>query len=249
MRKISYIIFLLFGLLYSEELTAVEIAAKVYNAPQPLDSESEITMTLFNKKKNRSKKSVMHSISKDEGNKLLLFFKAPKKDRGIGFLKIESPKNDKLVLFIPALNKPRRISAKNQSDSFMKSDLSYEDMLSPELDDFTYNLLDKEDGFYILERIPIDNNSEYSRHESWVSKDTFLIQKEKSYDQKGILLKNKSFKHQNIDGFNIISEIDVTNVQKKHQTVLSISNISINSDIDDSEFQEKNLKRWKKYIK
>ena len=39
------------------------------------------------------------------------------------------------------------------------------------------------------------------------------------------------------------------NVQKKHQTVLTINNISINSDIDDSEFQEKNLKRWKKYIK
>ena len=53
------------------------------------------------------------------------------------------------------------------------------------------SLLDIE--FYILESIPKDNNRDYSKHESWVSKDKLLIKKENSYDKEGKLLKEKSF--------------------------------------------------------
>jgi hypothetical protein len=43
----------------------------------------------------------MVSITKDDGNKMLLFFKSPKRDKGVGFLKIEDSNKDKLSLFIP----------------------------------------------------------------------------------------------------------------------------------------------------
>ena len=46
----------------------------------------------------------MVSITKDDGNKMFIF-KSPKRDKGVGFLKIEDSNNDKLSLLIPKLKK------------------------------------------------------------------------------------------------------------------------------------------------
>jgi hypothetical protein len=215
---------------------------------QPKSSKSEISMILMNLKKDRTKTKEMISISKNDGDKMLIFFKTPKRDKGIGFLKIENEDSDKLSLFIPKLKKVRRISSNNQSDSFMGSDLSFEDMLSRNLDDFNYNILDSEDdSLYILESICKDKDSEYSRHISWISKNDLLIKKEDSYDQEGNLLKKKIFEQILIKDYHLVSKIDVTNVQDQHRTILEINNLEIDSDIEDNIFQEKNLKRFEKF--
>ena len=246
MKKIL-ITSLLCNIILTQAMTGLKLAEKINNKPEPKDSKSLILMDLINLKRNKTRTSEMVSISKDNGDKMLLFFKSPKRDKGVGFLKIEDDDNDKFALFIPKLKKIRRISSDNQSDSFMNSDLSYEDMLSRDLGDFYYTIITEDEQFYILESIPKDKNSEYSKHESWVSKNELLIKKEKSYDKEGNLLKNKLFKHENIKGYDIVSEIDVTNVQKNHQTILKIKNSGIDVGIEDDIFQEKNLKRFEKF--
>ena len=88
-----------------------------------------------------------------------MFFKTPKRDKGVGFLKIEALDTDKLSLFIPKLKKIRRISSNNQSDSFMGSDLSFEDLSNRRLNSNDYkrledtNLLGRD--CYVLESCPI----------------------------------------------------------------------------------------------
>ena len=160
---------------------------------------------------------------------MLLFFKTPKRDKGVGFLKIESDEMDKISLFIPKLKKIRRISSSGQSDSFMGSDLSFEDMLSRNLDDFKYTLIETTEDMYILESICKDTESAYSRHLSWVSKDQLLITKEESYDKNNKLLKEKLFEHVKISDYYIISKIDVTSIQDKHRTILSFIAQALNS--------------------
>ena len=44
---------------------------------QPLSSKTEISMKLINLKKDRIKQKEMVSVTKDDGNKMLLFFKTP----------------------------------------------------------------------------------------------------------------------------------------------------------------------------
>ena len=247
-KYFSFSFFLIFNLIFSESITGYELAKMVDDKNQPKSSKSEISMILMNLKKDRTKTKEMISISKNDGDKMLIFFKTPKRDKGIGFLKIENEDSDKLSLFIPKLKKVRRISSNNQSDSFMGSDLSFEDMLSRNLDDFNYNILDSEDdSLYILESICKDKDSEYSRHISWISKNDLLIKKEDSYDQEGNLLKKKIFEQILIKDYHLVSKIDVTNVQDKHRTILEINNLEIDSDIEDNIFQEKNLKRFEKF--
>ena len=247
-KYFSISFFFIFSLIFSESITGYQLAKMIDDKDQPKSSKSEISMTLMNLKKDRKKTKEMISISKNDGEKMLIFFKTPKRDKGIGFLKIENKNSDKLSLFIPKLKKVRRISSNNQSDSFMGSDLSFEDMLSRNLDDFNYNILDSEDdSLYILESICKDKDSEYSRHISWISKDHLLIKKEDSYDQEGNLLKKKIFEQILIQDYHLVSKIDVTNIQEKHRTILEINNLEIDSDIKDDIFQEKNLKRFEKF--
>ena len=241
--------FLIVNFIFSESITGYQLAKIIDDKNQPKSSKSEISMKLINLTKDRKKTKNMFSISKNDGDKMLLFFKTPKRDKGVGFLKIENEDNDKLSLFIPKLKKIRRISSSNQSDSFMGSDLSFEDMLSRDLDDFDYNILEINDTIYILDSISKNEDSEYSRHVSWVSKDALLIKKEDSYDREGNLLKQKIYDHSLIKNYYLVSKIDVTNVQDNHRTILKINNLEVDSNISDDTFQEKNLKRFEKFIK
>ena len=242
-------IFLIINLIISKDITGYDLAKMIDEKSQPKSSQSEISMTLINIKKDRKKTKDMISISKDNGEKMLMFFKSPKRDKGVGFLKIETDDNDKISLFIPKLKKIRRISSSNQSDSFMGSDLSFEDMLSRNLDDFEYNIISNTDDLYILESICKDDDSEYSRHISWISKDDLLITKEESYDTANELLKEKLFKQIELNGYHLISEIDVTNVQDQHRTILTINTLEVDGDINDDTFKEINLKRSEKFLK
>ena len=156
--------------------------------------------------------------------------------------------SNKLSLFIPKLKKIRRISSSNQSDSFMGSDLSFEDMLSRDLNDFDYNIISETNDMYIMESISKDDDSEYSRHVSWISKDHLLITKEESYDQNNSLLKQKLFKQIEMNGYYLISEIDVTNIQNQHRTILGINTLEVDGDINDATFKEINLKRSEKFL-
>ena len=243
-----FLFYLLVNFIFSESISGYQLAQKIDQQIQPQSSKSEILMTLINIKKDRKKTKEMLSISKDDGNKMLIFFKTPKRDKGVGFLKIETQDHDKLSLFIPKLKKIRRISSSNQSDSFMGSDLSFEDMLSRNLDDFDYKILDSDnDSLYVLESVSKDSESEYSRHISWISKDNYLIKKEDSYDQEEQLLKKKIFDQILVQGYHLISKIDVINVQDQHRTILEINNLEVDNDINDDTFQEKNLKRFEKF--
>ena len=183
----------------------------------------------------------------------MIWFLEPKDDYGISFLKIEKDNEDDYMnMWLPAFNKFRRISSQKKSDSFMGSDLSFEDMTNRELTEYQYTILESDVSFlkenedilcYVLESIPNDIESEYSKHISWVEKGTYLSLKEKSYDKHNMLLKNKSIKYSNINNYYIMNELYVENVQKKHTTLLIINNIKINLGFSDDIFHTKTIKR------
>ncbi|MEK0338289.1 MAG: outer membrane lipoprotein-sorting protein, partial [Nitrosopumilus sp.] len=119
------------------------------------------------------------------------------------------------------------------------------------LDEYFYKLLGQEEiqnqDCYILESIPKPEvKSTYSRHVTWVTKKDYNIVKEESYDRTGRLFKRKLFKQQNIKNYIVLKEIFVENVIKRHSTLLTFDNIEVDTGIEDSQFQEKYLKRLPK---
>jgi len=231
--------------------TGEEIAKLVDERKTPKDMTVDLTMVLTNKK-GKTRSSVLHSVSKDGGKKQMIWFLSPKDDKGVAFLKIEhTGQDDEMRLWLPAFKKVRRIASKQKGDSFMGSDLSYEDMTNRELDEYSYKLLGQEEiqnqDCYILESIPKqDVKSTYSRHVTWVTKKDYNIVKEESYDRTGRLIKTKLYKQQNIKNYTVLKEIFVENVIKRHSTLLTFDNIEVDTGIEDSQFQEKYLKRLPK---
>ena len=182
----------------------------------------------------------------------MIYFLSPADDKGVALLKIEHEnKDDEIRLWLPAFKKVRRISSKKKSDAFMGSDLSYEDLTNRDLSENTYHItgLDtiQNSEYYILETSPKEEtNSEYSKHVTWIEKQSLVPLKETSFDKSGNILKEKTFIYKHIKEYDTPTEIFVTNIQKNHTTKLTFENIELDSGVKSSLFQEKNLKRLPK---
>ncbi len=243
------LIILNFSLIFS--MSGLELATKMEERKKPIDTMSKSTMEIT-KKSGKKRNLKLINKSKDNSSKQMLWFLEPKDDYGIGFLKIEKNNQpDFMSMWLPGFNKNRRIQSQNKSDSFMGSDLSYEDMTNRDLEEYNFKILsdevpckkDSENICYILSSIPKDEYSEYSKHKTWVNKNTFLAIKEESYDKDNKILKYKEIDYILINEYYIMNYLYVKNVQKNTSTILKIENIKVNNGFTDNLFHQKNLKR------
>ena len=247
MRKISFL--LLAGWVFA--LTGDELAQQMDSRDTPIDSKVDLLMTLTNKK-GKTRESSLRSATKDDGAKQIIWFLSPADDKGVSFLKIEhDDKDDEMRMWLPAFKKIRRISASKRSDSFMGSDMSYEDMSTRQLDEFNFKIMGNERfqdvSCHLLESKPKEHiRTEYSRHITWVDSTLFVPLKEESYDKMGKIIKEKYFTYTVINEYQILTEIQVTNIQKNHSTTLTFNNIELDRGVEDSYFHERYLKRLPK---
>jgi len=246
MKKITILLITIISTSYPQD--GMAIAKMVNERKAPQDIVSKTTMLLTNSK-GKTRTSTILSKSINNSSKQILWFLNPADDKGVAFLKIEHvDKADEMRMWLPAFKKVRRISSSKKGDSFMGSDLSYEDMTSRALDENNYKRLENDmiDGkeCFVLEVVPnAEIKSTYSKHITWVEKETLIAIKEESYDLGGSLRKKKKFFFDSISGYDVINEIFVEDIQKNHTTKLTMDDIKVDSDIDESLFQEKNLKR------
>ncbi len=246
-RKISLSLLLIipFGL-FAE--TGYDIIKAMDEKDSPKDIKADMTMILTNKQ-GKSRKSTIRSITADNNKKQIIWFLSPADDRGVAFLKIEhDDKDDEMRLWLPAFKKVRRISSKKKADSFMGSDLSYEDMTSRELDDYTYELKGEQDidgtACYIIESTPKKGVTRtYKRFVTYVSKADLVALVDEAYDMRDKLLKNRVITYTKEKSYDLPVEIYVENVQKKHNTRLIFANMEVDTGVKADLFQEKNLKR------
>ena len=225
-----------------------DIAEMIENRPAPDDLINQTVMILTNSKgKTRTHKMI--SKSKNGSEKQIIWFMEPKDDRGIAFLKIEHDnRDDEMRMWLPAFKKVRRISSKKKSDSFMGSDLSFEDLSNRRLNSNDYKRMKDAKWLgidcYVLETVPKkESKSNYVRHVSWIDKNHMNILKEQSFNKKNKLEKEKYFSYETRGKYQLIKKVIVENLIKKHATEITFSDIVINSGMSDKIFNEINLRR------
>ena len=135
-----------------------EIAVQLHEKKTPQNLSNTMHMELTNSK-NRIRNYKMRSKSVTGNRKQIIWFIEPKEDRGISFLKVaHEKKEDEMKMWLPAFKKIRRISSKKKGDSFMGSDLSYEDLSSRDLEKNKYKRLEDEviddEDCFVLEIFP-----------------------------------------------------------------------------------------------
>ena len=235
-------------------ITGLDLAKLIDSRIKPKDTSSINTMILSNKD-NKKKTFELISISKDNSEKQMIWFLKPIKDKGISFLKIEhDDKDDFMVMWLPGFSRFKRIKSSQKSDSFMGSDLSFEDLTNRTVSDYSYKIINKNKNTYFLESIPINIDSEYSKHITKIEEiecGIFLAVFEESFDKNNKLLKTKSFNFKKIDSnkisYYIMDKLEVTNVQDNHSTILLVNDISLNNNFEDSKFIQRSLKMIPSY--
>ncbi len=227
--------------------TGEEIARMIDERAEPKDMTSEMSM-LLTSKKGKTRTMTVHSVRKGD-DKMIIWFLAPADDRGVAFLKLEHPgEDDEMRMWLPSFGKMRRIASSKKGESFMGSDLSYEDMTSRAIDEYTYEVLGEEqvDGVdvWLLTSTPKPElKSSYGYHKAWVRKSDAVVLKEESYNRSGQLQKTRDIEFAEMDGYIIFTRMFVKDVIKNHSTELTFENIVLDTGVDDGLFHERNLRR------
>jgi outer membrane lipoprotein-sorting protein len=216
------------------------------------DQKQTLEMILRNKQGKESSRQIRGRSLEvtGDGDKSMSIFDTPSDVKGTAFLSFTHVnKPDDQWLYLPALKRVKRIASKNKSGPFMGSEFAFEDMSSQEVDKYTYKWLrdEKLDGkdVYVIERVPVDKNSGYTRQIVWGDKKIYQPMKVEFYDRKNSLLKTLMFIEykQYLDKFWRPEQMHMTNHQNGKSTLLKFSDYSFNNGLSDRDFDRNSLKR------
>ena len=164
----------------------------------------------------------------NDGDKYLMIFDHPRDIKGTVFSShthIGGKANDQW-LYLPALKRVKRIAANNKSGSWMGSEFAYEDIMSQEVENYKYKYI-RDDIFngvkcYVVERVPVDKKSGYSRHVVWYDKAEYRVQKNELYDKnKNELIKTLTFfDYKRINDYFRADKYHMVNHRTGRETVL-----------------------------
>jgi len=208
------------------------------------DSVGNVTMTLVDKggqTKERTMK-VWRRHYKDRDDWSVLKFTAPADIRNLGFLSLA---DDKMYLYLPAFDRVRRIASHARKESFAGSDLSNDDLSTGKYSSHYDARTSKEEGgVYVLDlkRKPSSERI-YPRVIAWVNKKDFTVSRMELYDDGNKLWKSSEIKNEQVQGYWTPMEIRMTDVTKSHTTIMKITKIEYDKNLEDSIFTERYLKR------
>lgn len=219
------------------------------------DFIADLWMILRNKHGQESKRILrIRSIEvPGDGDKLLTIFDQPRDIKGTAFLTFSHKfEDDDQWLYMPALKRVKRISARNKSGSFVGSEFAYEDISSQEVEKYTYKWMRDEvyegQDCFVVERYPVDKkNSGYIRQVVWIDKVEYRNLKIDYYDRKNFLLKTQIFnKHKKyVNRYWHANQMSMENHQNGKSTELLWFNYTIGVGLKDKDFTKNSLRKAK----
>ena len=188
-------------------------------------------------------------------DKMVLYTVYPPDAKGTGFMRwgyvAPSKKMADQWLYLPSMRKIRRVSVRDPGDSFLGSDLTYGDIEERAVIDDEHRILKVENvkgvEHYVVESTPREVGSLYSKRVSWYKRpaeDGLCVRvKTDYYDTRGSMLKKQSLTWQKIDGAWAWDKVVVENVQTRHQSVFSVTEVKVGVGLKDKQFTERGLKK------
>ena len=255
LRKLTVLLALLPALTFADDNATKGLAIMTEVGSRNsgwVDSTSRVDMILRNRNGQESRRELRNKVLEvaDDGDKSLIIFDTPRDVQNTAFLSFSHINDaDEQWLYLPALKRVKRIASRNKSGPFMGSEFSYEDMSSFELEKYAYKFLREEtlDGqpCFVVESIPVDKLSGYTRQELWIDQAEYRIQKIDFYDRKHSLLKTLTAKNYQLyeDKFWRPDSQLMVNHQSGKSTDLHIHDLTFGNDLQEKDFTKNALMR------
>lgn len=186
----------------------------------------------------------------NEGTKSIVKFIKPADIQGTALLSIQNKnRDDDQWLYLPAMKKTKRIAGTGKSGSFVGSEFSYEDMIPPDIEKYSYQYLRSEscDHFqcFVIESTPQFTDSGYSKTRLWIRTDNYQTVKMDLYDKKGRHQKTALFEDLQLinNRFWRPFKVIIKNFQNGKETQLLIKELKIQSGLSIADFSQRALER------
>ena len=241
-------------------ITGQEIAQKVHDRDDGDNSTANMKMILIDKNKKQRVRE-LRTFTKDKGEDKLkvMFFLSPADVKNTAFLTHDfedSSKDDDQWLYLPELQKVKRIASSDKSSSFMGSDFTYSDMTSRNVEDYTYKIMKEPtvNGHKTWQMLVTPKSNKtieetgYTKSIVFVRQDNFVIVQAVHFIKAGQKLKYMKIKGlKKIDGIWTATEMQmITKLKNKkiaHKTIFKFSNIKYNQNLEESFFTTRTLQR------
>tara|TARA_R110002049_G_scaffold53223_17_gene149029 strand:+ start:1356 stop:2135 length:780 start_codon:yes stop_codon:yes gene_type:complete len=216
------------------------------------DTAVDLTMLIASSADNVTTREMRQMVLEveDDGDKSIMVFDRPRDLKGTAILTFTHKlEDDEQWLYLPALKRVKRISSADKSGPFMGSEFAYEDLSSQEVEKYSYKYLQDEtingEPCFVVERIPTDKNSGYTRQVIWVDQAEYRLQRVDYYDRKNTLLKTMSPVNyqQYLDQYWRPAEMIMNNHQTGKSTTLKFGNYQFRTGLRDSDFTPSAISR------
>lgn len=269
MKSITYIALLAcVGLLpalpaNAKEMTAYQIMKQVderYNGDTSVADSSMILIDARDRQRVRDLK--VYTKDYGDNSKGISFFQSPADIKGTAYLNYDwdaEGKEDDSWLYLPALQKVKRIAAGDKSDPFLGSDFSYADINGLELDWYNYTIINNSDPVdgsdcWVIEVVPkaefkdkSEETTGYEKSQTWIRKDNFMSVRGKIWVKRGNKVKYFSASDiRQIDGVWTamkLQMITTKNDKRQHASVFQLHDITYNQPLGDELFSTEAMQR------
>lgn len=236
--------------------TAEWVARQVQDRDTGRDSRAELRMRLYDHQGRVRERALTLSTlraAKTGGDRTLIRFTHPNDIRNTAFLVWEHPgADDERFLYLPALGRVRRIAGDEKQDSFVGSDLSYEDIGGRDLADYTYAFANGSatwtapDGTrhaaWALESRARDRNAPFPRSVSLVLKDRFVIVQADIFNRRDERVKRFDARRlERVDGVWTVLDLTMANGRDRTRTELTTTAIRYNVGLTEDDFTRRQL--------
>ena len=246
---ITVCLLFLSGIAYvgAESLTVDEIMDKMEETAPDFTTQKTISeMILIDEDgKEEIREMIMFSQKgEDEKTSTLMRFLSPKSVKGVTLLNIND--GEKIYLYMPAYNKPRRIAGSSKGDEFMGTGLSYEDMSMDYKDnDYEKKLLEETDSEYIIEVLPTEEDVSYEKIILHVDKEKFYATKVEFYEADNELSKTLTINKIKVDDNGKVTpmEIEFTDIAENQKTKIVMKETEYDVELSSGFFSIRTLKK------
>jgi len=219
-----------------EAKTILENMDKIIFAPK--DKQGKVSIILTDKEgKEKIREAMMYQKGRD---KKLYRYTKPESQAGIATLSLP---DDVMWLYMPAFEKPKKISMLSKSQAFTGTDFSYEDMLTtPYSDRYTPSLLQTEKEVYVLQLIPKSTKSAYSKIIAKINKSYGYPVTMDYYNGKGKKFKEASYRYEKTGKYWNAAEVIMKDLEKNHSTKILLKDVKFDQGLADGLFTPETLK-------
>ena len=245
------------------DMSAQEVMQQVEDRYEGDTVIADYTMVLIDRRDRQRTRSLrIYTKEYGEDSRSLSQFESPVDIRGTSYLNFDwddPDRDDDSWLFLPALQRVKRIASSDTSDSFLGSDFTYADINGMELEWFDFNFVTESEevnGFdtWVIEATPkpefkdkAEDSTGYSKLQSWVRKDNFVEVRGQAWELRGNRIKYFTASDiEEIDGIWTIGRLQAVttrNGRQEHASVLQLDEVKYNENVDDDMFSTEYMQR------